>query len=195
MGWDVLVVEQGMTAGATETGAWTPTLPPLPAVAAVDPARLEARLGDGATSVVDVDTSTRFRAGHVPGAAWVMLSALPTADVLDRLGRPSLIVLSSRDGKQATFAAAELPQITGTEVAVLLEGTEGWARSGRPLHTGPDGILSPPVDVYRRPYEGTDVDREAMQAYLEWEYGLVAQLARDGTHGFRVLTSDGISRF
>ncbi|OWQ24417.1 glpE, partial [Klebsiella pneumoniae] len=24
-------------------------------------------------------------------------------------------------------------------------------------------------------------------AYLEWEYGLVDQLARDGTHGFRVL--------
>jgi hypothetical protein len=27
-----------------------------------------------------------------------------------------------------------------------------------------------------------------MQAYLEWEYGLVAQLERDGTHGFTVLT-------
>ncbi|CDN00648.1 hypothetical protein KPSB59_2140001 [Klebsiella quasipneumoniae subsp. quasipneumoniae] len=26
-----------------------------------------------------------------------------------------------------------------------------------------------------------------MQAYLEWEYGLVDQLARDGTHGFRVI--------
>jgi len=26
-----------------------------------------------------------------------------------------------------------------------------------------------------------------MQAYLDWEYGLVAQLDRDGTHGFRVL--------
>ena len=26
-----------------------------------------------------------------------------------------------------------------------------------------------------------------MQAYLDWEFGLVAQLARDGTHGFKVL--------
>jgi hypothetical protein len=26
-----------------------------------------------------------------------------------------------------------------------------------------------------------------MRAYLEWEFGLVEQLARDGTHGFRVL--------
>jgi hypothetical protein len=26
-----------------------------------------------------------------------------------------------------------------------------------------------------------------MQAYLDWEFGLVAQLARDGTHGFYVI--------
>ena len=40
---------------------------------------------------------------------------------------------------------------------------------------------------YRRPYEGTDASVEAMQAYLDWEFGLVAQLARDGTHHFRVI--------
>jgi hypothetical protein len=44
------------------------------------------------------------------------------------------------------------------------------------------------VDVYRRPYEGTAADPAAMQAYLDWEYGLVAQLERDGTHHFHVLT-------
>ena len=38
-----------------------------------------------------------------------------------------------------------------------------------------------------RPCEGTDNPREAMQGYLDWEFGLVAQLARDGTHGFKVL--------
>jgi hypothetical protein len=43
------------------------------------------------------------------------------------------------------------------------------------------------TDVYKRPYEGTDNAAAAMQAYLEWEYGLVAQLERDGTHGFTVL--------
>ena len=37
--------------------------------------------------------------------------------------------------------------------------------------------------------EGTDNPRAAMQAYLDWEYGLVDQLARDGTHGFRVLAA------
>jgi hypothetical protein len=44
-----------------------------------------------------------------------------------------------------------------------------------------------PSQRYRRPYEGTDVDTRAMQAYLDWEYGLVEQLRRDATHGFFVI--------
>jgi hypothetical protein len=44
-----------------------------------------------------------------------------------------------------------------------------------------------PSHRYRRPYEGTDVDTGAMQAYLDWEFGLVAQLRRDATHGFFVI--------
>jgi len=55
------------------------------------------------------------------------------------------------------------------------------------METGTERWLSSPLDTYRRPYEGTDVAPEAMQAYLEWEYGLVQQLRRDGTHGFFVL--------
>jgi hypothetical protein len=39
----------------------------------------------------------------------------------------------------------------------------------------------------RRPYEGTDVAAGTMQAYLDWEYGLVEQLGRDATDGFFVI--------
>src|SRR5262249_29574825 len=39
----------------------------------------------------------------------------------------------------------------------------------------------------QRSYEGTDAAEKAMQAYLDWEYGLVAQLRRDDTHGFFVI--------
>jgi hypothetical protein len=56
-----------------------------------------------------------------------------------------------------------------------------------PVETGLGSALSAPEDVYRRPYEGTDNAPAAMQAYLDWEYGLVEQLARDGTHGFYVI--------
>ncbi|WP_367880387.1 hypothetical protein [Acinetobacter baumannii] len=47
--------------------------------------------------------------------------------------------------------------------------------------------LLPRIDRYKRPYEGTDNSIQAMQDYLEWEYGLVAQLNTDGTHGFFVV--------
>jgi len=72
-------------------------------------------------------------------------------------------------------------------VAFLAGGTAAWRASGRALEAGELRLLSPRIDRYRRPYEGTDAPRSAMQAYLDWEFGLVAQLGRDGTHGFRVL--------
>ncbi|PQO58870.1 hypothetical protein C5706_32580, partial [Klebsiella pneumoniae] len=52
---------------------------------------------------------------------------------------------------------------------------------GLPLAHGDSGLAVERRDRYRRPYEGTDNSAQAMQAYLEWEYGLVDQLARDGT--------------
>jgi hypothetical protein len=72
-------------------------------------------------------------------------------------------------------------------VAVLEGGNAAWAAQGLPLEHGAQRLASERIDRYRRPSEGTDAPREAMQAYLDWEFGLVAQLGRDGTHGFKVL--------
>jgi hypothetical protein len=141
--------------------------------------------------VVDVDTSRRFLAGHVPGAAWALRCDLPRPELLDRIGRPERLVLTSSDGYLAAWAAADLGAGTGrTRVLALAGGTQGWAGSGRALESGQGELLSPALDVYRRPYEGTGIDPAVMQAYLDWEYGLVGQLERDGTHGFWVLTPE-----
>jgi 3-mercaptopyruvate sulfurtransferase SseA len=72
-------------------------------------------------------------------------------------------------------------------VQVLDGGTAAWIAAQQPVERGDARLASPRIDRYRRPYEGTDNAREAMNAYLEWEYGLVAQLKRDGTHGFFVI--------
>jgi rhodanese-related sulfurtransferase len=96
--------------------------------------------------------------------------------------RGARIVLSDDLGVRADMTASWLAQ-TGWEVYVLDGGFDG------PLETGP-GASPPPrgrEGRYKRPYEGTDNKAAAMQAYLEWEYGLVDQLARDGTHGFFVI--------
>ena len=58
------------------------------------------------------------------------------------------------------------------------------AFAGLPVESGEQRLASPRIDRYRRPYEGTDNARAAMQAYLDWEFGLVEQLGRDGTHFF-----------
>ncbi|MGD0559260.1 MAG: rhodanese-like domain-containing protein [Streptosporangiaceae bacterium] len=166
MNWEVAVVPSG----DGETGGWVPARPPAPTVRTASPAEV-AR-----STVIDVDSSPRYLAGHLPGAAWALRGDLP------RFAREG-VVLTSSDGYLAAWAASDL----GDDVAILAGGTDGWARSGRGLESGGGELLSEPVDVYRRPYEGTDVDPAVMQAYLDWEYGLVGQLERDGTHGFRVL--------
>lgn len=67
----------------------------------------------------------------------------------------------------------------------MLEGdTKAWIDAGLPIEKGDARLASPRIDRYPHPYESTDNASEAMNAYLEWEYGLVAQLERDGTHGF-----------
>ena len=70
-----------------------------------------------------------------------------------------------------------------------LEQGVSIAEAARALEVGPPEVLlkPDPSHRYRRPYEGTDVDTKAMQAYLDWEYGLVEQLRRDATHGFFVI--------
>jgi rhodanese-related sulfurtransferase len=183
MGWEVAVLGPG--GFAVQTGPWAPAWPPPPEPPQADPAQVESWLREGGAAVVDVDSSRQFEAGHVPGAAWALRTDLGEPGLADRLGRPGRLVLTSADGTLARFAAADAP--AGTQVLVLAGGTTGWERSGRPLESGPATTLSPVIDVYRRPYEGTGVHPGAMQAYLDWEYGLVGQLERDGTHGFRVL--------
>ena len=100
--------------------------------------------------------------------------------------RGAAIVLADDGGTEADVTGSWLAQM-GWEVAVL-----DGVRSADGLERGPgppagDESLPESVDRYRRPYEGTEVPHEAMRAYLQWEYGLVAQLDRDGTHNFRVL--------
>jgi rhodanese-related sulfurtransferase len=187
MGFEVALWPPSRT-GAHEAGPWRPALPPLPDVTLAGPAQVDDWLRAGEALVVDVDSSLRFLGGHVPGAVWALRADLPgrlAAGLLDRGNGTVRPVLTSADGILAAFAAADVPQ--RAQVTVLAGGTAGWAGSGRPLRAGPGEMLSPPVDVYRRPYEGTDVDPGVMQAYLDWEHGLVAQLERDGTHGFAVL--------
>ncbi|ULX51920.1 sulfurtransferase [Cupriavidus taiwanensis] len=187
MGWEVWVVEPVAASARSETGAVAAPVPTPAPVASVGAAQLAAWLdaGDGGTAVLDFTTSANYVRRHIPGAHFVIRAQL--ADALARIPRPRRYVLTCGSSLLARFAAADLRRLTDAEVFVLEGGTQAWIAAGLPLESGETRLASDRTDRYRRPYEGTDNPREAMQGYLDWEFGLIAQLERDGTHGFRVV--------
>ncbi|WP_084579467.1 rhodanese-like domain-containing protein [Sphingomonas azotifigens] len=130
----------------------------------------------------DVRQPTAFEAGHIPGFRNAQGGQLVQETDHNAPVRGARIVVADDLGPRADMTASWLAQM-GWEVLVLDGGFDG------PLETGSDGAPRPRGSEgrYKRPYEGTDNKAAAMQAYLDWEYGLVDQLARDGTHGFHVL--------
>jgi len=181
MGWEVYVLEGGFD-GELQRGPWRPALPTLPDVPAIQAGDLLARLDE--VVVVDLTTSPQHRRGHVPGAWFAVRSRLREA--LEAIPPRGDIVLTSPDGVLARFAAADLAG-SPRRVLALEGGVISWIAAGLDLETGLPRTATAPDDVYRRPYEGVDNAAAAMQAYLDWEFGLVDQLARDGTHGFYVI--------
>ncbi|SCU73385.1 Sulfurtransferase [Cupriavidus necator] len=187
MGWDVWVVEPVAAAERSETGAVSAPVPASAPVSTVTAAELATLLdaGDGSTAVLDFTTSANYVKRHIPGAYFVIRAQL--ADELPRIPQPRRYVLTCGSSLLARFAAADLRRLTDAQVFVLEGGTQAWIAAGLPLDSGETRLASERTDRYRRPYEGTDNPREAMQGYLDWEFGLIAQLERDGTHGFRVV--------
>ena len=182
MGWDVMVLDGGFD-GPLDKGIRAPERPAAPAVETVTVGDVGALIDAGAV-VVDLAANPVFKRGHIPGAWFAIRAQL--MDALKRLPQADSYILTSPDGVLARFAAPELAALSGKAVRVLQGGTAAWTGAGLSLEAG-ERFANEPVDVYRRPYEGTDNAAEAMQAYLDWEYGLIAQLARDGTHGFYVI--------
>ena len=130
----------------------------------------------------DVRDAEEFAAGHIAGFRHYPGGQLVQEIDMAAPVRGARILLTDNMGVRADMTASWLAQM-GWEVFVLDGGYD------RALEfTPPADLPKPdPSHRYRRPYEGTDVDTRAMQAYLDWEYGLVEQLRRDDTHGFFVI--------
>jgi rhodanese-related sulfurtransferase len=130
----------------------------------------------------DVRDSAEYAAGHLAGFRHYPGGQLVQEIDMAAPVRGARILLTDNMGVRADMTASWLAQM-GWETCVIEGGYDGG------LETGPPKALPKPDPSrrYRRPYEGTDVDTGAMQAYLDWEYGLVEQLRRDATHGFFVI--------
>ncbi|WP_060482647.1 rhodanese homology domain-containing protein [Pseudomonas sp. NBRC 111119] len=185
MGWEVAVLDGLGQQHFSAQGDWQPPLPAVPTVDEIDVRQLAQWLDEDSTVVLDFTTSANYVNRHIPGAWWAIRAQLP--EVLERTPAAQRYVLTCGSSLLARFAAQDLRALTRAPVHVLTGGTAAWIAAGKPLETGEARLAVARSDRYRRPYEGTDNPRGAMQGYLDWEFGLVAQLERDGTHGFRVI--------
>jgi rhodanese-related sulfurtransferase len=190
MGWQVAVLDGVRAGSGSARGPDAPPAPALPAIEWWGAPQVAAAVSAGRAAVLDVGRHADYRRGHLPGALWASRAALLSGAGGGRAHLPiaETYVLTSREPALIAFAALDLDGRLPGRVVGLDGGTEAWTDAGRTLDAGDGTCLSPPLDRYRRPYEGTDVDPDAMRAYLEWEYGLVAQLQRDATHRFSPLT-------
>ncbi len=185
LGWDVHVLDNLPQSAFSETGAWIAPLPALPQPEEISPHTLQSWLAAGDTVVIDFTTSANHVKRHIAGAHWAIRAQLPQA--LENLPVAERYVVTCGSSLLARFVVDELQALTGKPVFLLAGGNAAWFAAGLPDESGEQHLAVPRSDRYRRPYEGTDNPREAMQGYLDWEFGLVEQLGRDGTHGFRVI--------
>ena len=191
MAWDVYVIDDIKATDLTEKGSWIAPQPQSPHIQMVDTNTAASWLKEDAKTIfIDLSTHANYVKGHIPGSWFALRSQF--ANALKNLPTANRYVLTSTTGDLAVFAAQEIqshiqPLTPQAEVLVLTGGNTAWIKAGLDIQKGAMHLASPPMDRYKRPYEGTSVDPAAMQAYLDWEFGLVEQLGKDGTHHFWVL--------
>ena len=185
MGWDVAVLDEDIERAELEAGQWQARRPPFADFSTIAPDALSRLMKQRAVTVIDLASSPEYARAHVPGAWWASRSDWATA--LPALPSHQAVALTSPDGAIASYGAAEFEAFSGISPSVVAGGTRAWQEAGLTMEHGAARLFGAARDVYKRPYEGTDNLRDAMQGYLNWEFGLVAQLARDDTHHFHVI--------
>ena len=191
MGWnETYVLDHKPAAGELTTEA-EPRYPAgftVPKVPMVTAAELQKSLAQ--SLVVDLDTSLKYRDGHVPGAWFAKRANLARTlpEMAAKQAGVTRVVLVAPDAEIGALAAAEIADFTGgLPVAVLTGGMKAWREAGFAVETGHVHMADPPTDVWYRPYDFKEDVEAAMRQYLDWEVDLVPQVDRDGDARFSVL--------
>ena len=178
LGCDAYVLEGGVGASL---GVAASKAPDLPELARVSPEDLKRRQAKGAI-VLDLRESMAFRKGHIPGSRWSIRSRI----VDDARNAGAGIVLVA-DAPAARLAAIDLIESGAKDIGILEGGFNAWTAAGYPSESSPD---APPdsecIDYLFFVHDRHAGNRAAMQQYLSWETGLIAQLSAEDRKLFRV---------
>ena len=218
MGWrDAVVLEGGLEGHTLETGMPAPPVLGLSEARVEDIAAdaLAAALDRGEAEVLDVSSSPVYRAGHVPGARHAVRARLDrtlarishgrstagadplaatTGEKCGSDGSPSgrMLVVTSDDEALARLAAAEVAAQADAPVRALDGGNTAWVAAGYSLTAAEPRFLdNDPDDVLVRIHEAEGGMEKAMNDYLAWEIGLVADVIRDGTAAWMHMERSG----
>ena len=188
MNWDVYVLNIDANTLLTETGGWKPAVPTISIDQYLSPGQLQELKVSHNIAIWDFTTAANFKKGHIPDAQWILKADVPKVLQQDKFADKDAIVVTCGSSLLAQYAVSEIQAHLkdGQKVYVLQGGNSAWVKAGLPIATDLN-LLSEEIDRYKRPYEGTDNSKTAMQAYLDWEFGLVDQLKKDATHGFFVV--------
>ena len=180
MGWaDVHVLEPDSGDWPVERGARVPKIPGFKRWRSVRSQQLAPE-----ATVIDLSTSLRFRARHVPGAWWAVRSRL--AEARAKIPETNEVVLTSEDATLAHLAAPEAAQLW-PNVKVLEGGNRAWFAAKLATESGMTNATTTLDDVWYKPYDhehAKDYEKHA-RAYLDWEVALVEQIRRDPAIRFR----------
>lgn len=189
MGWpDVAVLLGGVDQYKLKRGFPEDRVPELDVIDAptITPSDLRARISKNQVLVIDVDASTAYQTGHIPGAWWCCRSKLPVR--LANLPPASAYVLTSNDGKVAKLATGDLLALTETPVMTLSGGTGAWKGQGYETVAGLTRTLGDIEDVHpgfgTRPGDDPATISAAQQRMADWQDGLMGKLSEDRTFKF-----------
>jgi rhodanese-related sulfurtransferase len=191
MNWNKTYVLDHKPAASELTTAAEPRYPAgfaVPQPASIAAADLDKALKQ--TIVVDLDTSLKYRDGHVPGAWFAVRAGLAKSmlEMIKQQPDARQVVLVSPDGEIAALAASEAAAVSGGRpVSILKGGMKAWRDAKLAVETGHTRMADPPTDVWYRPYDFKEDVEAAMRQYLDWEVDLVPQVKRDGDASFAVL--------
>ena len=117
--------------------------------------------------ILDVDASSHYCKGHVPGAVWIPRGWLEqrVQTVVPDLSTQVLVTCNS--GIHSVYAAARMGELGYRNVSVLKGGVSAWKAMGYPLEMAQ---LPPQDDVLLPPYKRGE---QAIRDYLSWEVALV----------------------
>jgi rhodanese-related sulfurtransferase len=139
-------------------------------------------------SLLDLSTSLRFHAAHIPAAWWGVRSRL--SEAREKIGNVSSLVITSEDATLAHLAAPEAAALwPDADVKVLEGGNAAWVAAGKPTESGIERATTLRDDVWYKPYDHASDYKQHAREYLAWEVALVHQVKRDPTIRFRLFSA------